>query len=102
MEEGEDGHLDAEKQGWDADFQIGVSDFARRLDYIQCCRGEDTDQEGLPEGEEDHQLDGDNFQERMVGGEIHSKLDVELDEAVHGHCDRGTLNDEDLTWLAEK
>ena len=72
------------------------------MDYCQSGRSEDADQEGLPEGEEDDQLDGKHLKERTVVGEVKSELDVKLDQTVHGDGHRGTFKDENLILSAEK
>jgi hypothetical protein len=42
VHDGEDGHLDAEKHGWDADLEVGVVDLLRWLEGIG--GGQDRDQ----------------------------------------------------------
>jgi len=54
----------------------------------------------LPERQEDDKLDGCHFEKWLVLGEIRSELDVELDEAVHGHCDADSFDHHDLDHLA--
>lgn len=49
----------------------------------------------LPEGEENDQLDRQHLQERLVLGQIGLHLNVELDQAEHGDCDRGTFETRD-------
>lgn len=102
MEEGEDHHLDAKKEGWDSNFQVWIGNFGRGADYAQGGRGEDTDQEGLPEREENDQFDGENLQEGPVMGKVEPKLDVELNKAVHGNGHRSTLDNKNLILLVRK
>jgi hypothetical protein len=42
----------------------------------------------LPEREENDELDADDFEERLVLGQVCLELEIELDETVHGDCDR--------------
>lgn len=46
----------------------------------------------LPEGEEDDEFDGDDFEEGSVFGEIAAELDVELDQADHGDGNTDTFD----------
>lgn len=39
----------------------------------------------MPEGEEDDELDGQDFEERGMLFEVMAKLDVELDETIHSN-----------------
>jgi hypothetical protein len=41
----------------------------------------------LPEGEEDDELDAEDFDERMVLSNVVLDLHVELNETEHGYCD---------------
>lgn len=68
MQDGEDGHFDAEEHGWNTDFEIwvgenfvGVDDFERR-----CADG---DGQRLPKGQENDKLDGQDLDEKLVLGE---------------------------------
>ena len=84
MEDGKDGHFDAKKQGRYSDFQIWVCDLCRWRHDLEGGRCENTDYERLPEGEEDHELDCKDLQEGSVWCKVLPKLNVELDDHVHG------------------
>lgn len=50
----------------------------------------------MPEGKEYDKLYRDKFQKRRLLGEVLAKLDVELDQAVHGNGDAYGNNDHHL------
>lgn len=39
----------------------------------------------LPKGKENDQFDADNLQKGFMLGQVHLKLKIELDQAIHGH-----------------
>ena len=101
MQERKDGHLNTNEEGRNSSLQIWVRQFARSFDDTKSRGGEDTEQETLPEREENHQFDGRNLQEWAVVSNIFSQLDIELNQAVHGDCNCHALNEENLTRLAK-
>jgi len=86
VHDGEEGHLDADEKGGDADVEVGEGEVGGRGEDVEGGGGEDGDDEGLPEGEEDDEFDGEDFEEGVVRGEVVADLDVELDQEVHGDC----------------
>jgi len=52
----------------------------------------------LPEGEEDDEFDGEDFDEGLFCGNVFvgAELDVELDDAEHGDGDASAFDDENL------
>ena len=97
MQDRKAGHFDAEEEGGNADFDIGVGEDFIGVNEVECS-GAETDGYGLPEGEKDYQLDGEDFEEGLVGFELWgvSELDVKLDKAVHCDCHRYGLDDDNL------
>lgn len=67
VEDGEDGHLEAEQERGDADFKVRVGEHLVGVDDVEGRRA-DTDGGGLPEGEEDDELDGEDLEEGGVLG----------------------------------
>lgn len=94
MEQSKGGHFDAEKQGRDADLDIGIGEDLVRVHNVQ-GRGSNGNGRGLPEGEEDNELDGDNLDEKLLLLEGVLELDVDLDEAEHGNGDGDGIEDDD-------
>ena len=60
------------------------------------CRGKEGDDKRLPEGEEDDELDAENLEERPMVGQVRAQLNIELDEAVHRHCDSSGFEHQSL------
>ena len=90
MEDGEDGHFDAEKHARDPDLNVGE---IKPWRGFYCARaGEEGNEDVLPEGKEYDEFDGCDFQEGPVFGEIFFELDVELDQAVHGDGDAAAFD----------
>jgi hypothetical protein len=98
VEDGEEGHLEAQEEGRNADFEVWVGEDLVLVDDVE-GGGAEGDGRGLPEGEEDDQLDGKNFQERAVVGEGFAELDVELDNTVHCYCDSDAVYGNSLRRL---
>jgi len=80
VEDRKAGHFDAEEEGRDSDFDVGVSEDFVGMDEVEGA-GAETDGYGLPEGEKDYQFDGKDFEEWLVGLQLFgvAELDVELD-----------------------
>lgn len=95
VQERKGGHLDAEEQGGNADLDVGVGEDLVGVDNVE-GRGADGNGRGLPEGEEDDELDGDNLDEEFLVGEGFLELNVELNEAEHGNGDGDGVEDNDL------
>ncbi|KFY05873.1 hypothetical protein V492_08254, partial [Pseudogymnoascus sp. VKM F-4246] len=53
VEDGEEGHFDADEEGGDADVEVGEGEVGVCVEDGEGGGGEDGDDEGLPEGEED-------------------------------------------------
>lgn len=87
------GHLDAEEHRRNADFDVRSLNAVARLDCTRTC--EEGDDDGLPEAEEDDQLDSQDLQDGFMLSYVGSNLVVELDDAVHGYSDSYTFYDHD-------
>ena len=92
-------HFDAKEEGGDADFDVGLGDAGGGFDGAG--GGEEGDYDSLPEGEEDDELDGGDFEEGLVFAEVVFELDVELDQAVHCYTNATSFNDHHLNMLAD-
>ena len=95
VEDGEEGHLEAEEQRRNADLDIGIGERRVGFDDVQGT-GPNADGEALPERQEDDQLDGQDFEERSVRSKSVLELDVKLDDAIHGDEDGHRFNHENL------
>ena len=115
MQDAEDGHFNAEKEGRNADFDVRGGDVGGGFDSAGGSEEGESDLDGhermpghgmgklggthrLPEGEEDDEFNGDDFDERSVFSEINAELDVELDQADHGDGNTDTFNKHYLRW----
>ena len=96
MQDGEDGHLHAQQQARDADLDVRRADARARLDDVQRCQDRNSD--GLPKGQEDNELDGDELEKGGVRRDVGLDLEVKGEEAVHGggDADGGEEGDPDV------
>ena len=83
MEDGEKGHLNAQKQCRDPHFDVRSLDMLGGLDGSSA--GEEGDGNGLPKTQKDDQFDRRDFQKRLVRSNVVLDLNVELNQAVHSH-----------------
>lgn len=88
-------HFYAEEQRGDADFDVWVGEDLVGVHNVE-GRGADGNGRGLPEGEEDDELDGDDFDEKFVLGDGFAELNVHLDKTEHGNCDGNGVDDDNL------
>lgn len=86
VEEGEEGHLDADEQAGDADLEVALGQLRAGL-HGGDGRRADGEQHRLPQHKEDDQLDGQDLAEELVLGQGVLQLDVDLDDAHHGNGD---------------
>lgn len=109
MQDSEDGHFHGDQEIGQSHFQIAGVQFLGRFDgpggikkgyhtlrdrVSGVLRGL-TDMEvtyRLPEGKENHQLDGENLQKRLMLTNVLLDLDIKLDQAIHGNRYGDTLD----------
>lgn len=48
----------------------------------------------MPEGEEDDEFDGSDFEQGLIPGDVFTDLEVKLDDTVHGDADSAGFEDE--------
>lgn len=77
MQDGKDGHFDAEQKSRDAHLEIRIGENVTGLDDVE-CRCADGNGRGLPKGQEDDELDSENLQKETVLGKRLRKLNVKL------------------------
>lgn len=95
MQDGEDSHFDAEQKSGDAHLEIGIGENVTGLDNVEGRRA-DGNGRGLPKGQEDDELDGENLQKETVLGKRLRKLNVKLNKAVHGNGDGNGIDNKNL------
>ncbi len=93
VENGKDGHLNAQQQRGNADLDVGSLDRLGRLDDARARQ--EGDEGRLPETQEDDQLDGGDLQQGLVSADILPDLNVKLDQAIHGDGNCNGFNDHD-------
>ncbi len=89
MEERKEGHLDTQEQGGNAHLDVGCLNVIAGLDGART--GEERNGDGLPEAQENDQLDRSNLEKWFVLADVVLDLYVELDQAVHGDGDGNGL-----------
>ena len=96
MQHREKGHLHAQQQARDANLDVRRTDARARLNHVQ--GGQDGDDDGLPKGQEDDELDGDELEDGLMLGDVGGDLEVKGQEAVHGDgdADGGEERDPDV------
>lgn len=95
MQDGEDGHFNAEQKGRNAHLEIRIGENVTGLDDVE-SRCADGNGRGLPKGQEDDELNGEDLQKETVLGKRLRKLNVKLNEAVHGNGDGNGIDHKNL------